>query len=348
MPGPSDRTLSLRAQLRGELGDFLQDEGFPDARAEPALLALVAELARYREEGTSLSPEVYLCRDVKEVMSLLQGSDVIAIGSGERTVATVRKALKECALLATGGWSVFIEMRSRQFGYGVFRATTTPLALTPAEALVEDTEGLTVVVIRKLADACVEVRGGRGGRRCVHFSAVREDSPSPQTIVERFAGCIVRDVEPGSRESAQRFIYRTLARALQRSHGSLAVVVGRKCRKLPRGMRDAITLPQPLALAERVASFEKHADNEGMSRLQGAASLLEGMLSSDGIVVFRTDGSVLGYRGFLGSHARKGNGTSHTGGARRRVFEALNRRVGTDLVAVLFRSQDGYVETAGA
>jgi hypothetical protein len=69
------------------------------------------------------------------------------------------------------------------------------------------------------------------------------------------------------------------------------------------------------------------------------------MVRSDGIIVFKNDGSIIAYRAFLKLPATLTSPV--TGGARRRTFEALRARIGKDLEAVFMASQDGHTEFAG-
>ena len=96
-------------------------------------------------------------------------------------------------------------------------------------------------------------------------------------------------------------------------------------------------------MTAHVAEYLDHHDDEAVGHLQGVAQLLAGMLRSDGIVLFRSNGSILAYRSFV--HL---GGAAPRGGSRRRAFEALRTMVGHDLVAALFRSHDGDIEYAGA
>jgi hypothetical protein len=101
----------------------------------------------------------------------------------------------------------------------------------------------------------------------------------------------------------------------------------------------------PLSLAQRVQEYREHKDNEALAKLWSATSLLQGMLGSDGIVVFSDNGSILAYRAFLKLPSKLANPVA--GGARRRTFEALRALVGRDFTGVFMASHDGQTEFAG-
>jgi len=68
------------------------------------------------------------------------------------------------------------------------------------------------------------------------------------------------------------------------------------------------------------------------------------MIASDGVVIFGTDGSLLGYRVFLRPTEDEKKSLPDRGGGRRRTYALMKQRLGADLKAALFRSQDGDTE----
>lgn len=323
MPNPQDKGVSFRQQLKGELDDFLDDEGLICADTATALMTIVAKLSNYTEEGIPLSPEVYICNDIDQVTSVLQGSEIVVIGKGLRDAETADRALRECGPLATGGWAVFIERNADGFRYGVFRFSNLPLSLRPDEALVEDGESdIFAVIARKVAPNCVELVGTSGSRRRLFFSADRAESPAPDKVVRKLCDVIAEDVINTEKEKIVRFCYRTMKEALAKSHGTLIVVLGKRRKKPPKNMADALVFDTPISIQDRILDYIRYADNESMARLQDTANLLIGLMGCDGILVFRSDASIMGYRAFLSSRISS-QSTQRTGGARRRAFENL-------------------------
>jgi hypothetical protein len=346
MPDPIDKNISFRSLMRGEVDDFLRDEGLECSATAASIVAVASRLATLREEGTPLWPEVYFCISIDRLVAVLQGPEVVELGRGPHEDATVLRALKECAPLATAGWVIFIQRESAQFTYGIFSPTNLPLSITPYEALVENSVGeTTTIVVRRIAESCVEVKGGRGHRRCLYFSDRRPETPSPMLEIERFCGAVTRSVDADRQDDVRRYFYRALSELLLQGHGALLVVQSHRRRKLPANLADSILLPQSISIAERVREYREHKDDEALAKLVRATALLRGMLGSDGIVVFRSDGSIIAYRAFLTPTRQSTNVVS--GGARRRTFEALRDRVGSDFEAVLMCSQDGNIEFAG-
>lgn len=146
----------------------------------------------------------------------------------------------------------------------------------------------------------------------------------------------------GQDSNLHGYLGRLLSRALLRSHGALLAVVARGGNEIPSALRDSIILSPPLDLAERLrAHIDEGKSAASVSRLQVASELVCGLVGSDGVTLFDTDGRVLAYRCFV---AGGSTGGAVTGGARTRAYKALVDMCGSELDAALFRSQDGRTE----
>ena len=64
----------------------------------------------------------------------------------------------------------------------------------------------------------------------------------------------------------------------------------------------------------------------------------------DGVTVFATDGTVRAYGCFLREPGTGVPSAQVVGGARRRAYGVLRSHVGSELVAALYRSQDGAAD----
>lgn len=345
MTEATHRNVSFRSPLLGDVNDFLRDEGVGCSHTCSALVAIAASLATYKEEGVPLAPEVFLCNSIDDVTRFLPGHEVQQLGSGPMEDATVKRALKECAPLATDGWHMFIERveSSSQFQYGVFACIDLPFALTAREAIMDDAHENAPVAIcaRRLAENCVELQGIRGSSRCIYFSDVPQESPSPSSAICQLVSAITRDVNDDAKKSTERYCLRFLSNIFQQSHGTLIAVVSTRKRTLPRKLRDCVTLDSPVCLSERVRRVQEDGDAESLSFLNSAGAIVKGMLSSDGILVIRTDAAILAYRAFL-QLSQSAAGSAPIGGSRRRTFEELVRLVQRrELVGAFYLSQDG-------
>jgi hypothetical protein len=345
MAFPVDKNVTFRSLMSGEVTDLLRDEGLVSAAASSSIVAVASRLASLREEGQPLSPEVYFCADVETLVAVLPGSEVIELGRGPQEDRTVLRALKECAPLATGGWAIFVDWKDGQFRYGVMTPINLPLSITPYEALVENAAGDTVsIVVRKIAESCVELHGAKGNRRCLYFSDRRAEIAGPAEALAKFCVAATRSVPADQRDDVRRFFYRTLTRHLVHANGAIFVVQSAR-RKLSKKLRDCTLLPSPLSITSRVIDYRQHKDNEALAKLESASSLIQGMLSSDGIVVFTNAGTIIAYRAFLKLPPNFVNPVA--GGARRRTFEALKALIGREIKAAFIASHDGQTEFTG-
>jgi len=119
---PTDSFLSLRKSLRGAVDDLLDAEAMACLKTQDGLVSIVEALARYREEGRELFPELYVIDDLPAVLRALPGSQHVPIGNGPRDAATMAKALKQCAPLAQDGWVVYIHREPDRFSFGLMRS----------------------------------------------------------------------------------------------------------------------------------------------------------------------------------------------------------------------------------
>ena len=125
-------------------------------------------------------------------------------------------------------------------------------------------------------------------------------------------------------------------------HGTLAVVLPRTKRSLPKIFKDGIPLSPAVSVAEPISALIQHETCAANTTLQAKGALIMGMLLSDGITAFASDGSVRGYKIFLKHPSGKTN--PNAGGARRRTFELLKSRVGKELTCAFMQSQDGATD----
>ena len=157
--------------------------------------------------------------------------------------------------------------------------------------------------------------------------------------MEQLSSICSSGVADSEREPLASFLRTTFSEALQRGHGALVAQL----------TSDGSLLRNPIDLTNAVRQHEKERTPETLDRLLSYASLLEGMLSSDGIVLLTSKGEVGGYNFFV--HAPPEEGTpprNMIGGARRRAFRSLCKSVEKqELIAAFFRSSDGTTEYYG-
>jgi hypothetical protein len=335
------KAVSFRSQLTGDIHDFLSDEDMACLVTEEALVELVVSLARYREEGVALFPEVFVCDDLKRMLSVLPGCQSVAIGSGVRDKATINMAVKHCAPLARRGWAIYIHRRPGAFDYGVFHSIATPLSLAPTDVLIDVKES-TLPVLRavQLAENAVEIRGSGG--HCLHFylSDARTDGPAPSKAVDDLAEAIVADVPAEHRPLALRYFHRTLVQGLREGHGSLIAVMPKRKRAVPKFLRKGALLSEPIDIFGQILKLEGEKGETVISDLLSTTELVCGMMASDGIVLFRSDARLVGFRILISRPTKQ----ETSGATRRLAYNTMCEHIDAELTAAFFRSQDGHME----
>jgi hypothetical protein len=337
--------ISYGHLLTGAVGEFLQAESMPGPEIARAVAELVVTLSRYREERVPLSPIVFITDDRRQLLKWVGGREIVPIGSGPQNPATIRKALKLCAPLASAEWFMFVEQAAKMFRYGVFRGDAFVLSLTPLEVLRSIVDSsVHIVAVAQLAESVLELRGSQGNSRYVYLSGARTEMPAP-LVLERLVGAATQDVPSPLREHVRTILRHAFLEMLHISHGALVAVLP------PTGESgshfvDGLQLESPIDVADLIRRYHEAPSEETSAAVQAVGHLLQGMLAADGITVLRSDGKIAGYNAFV--HHLPGptleTSNHQIGGARQRTFAALSTRVGEALVAAFYHSQDGHAD----
>jgi hypothetical protein len=337
--------LSLRPLLHDRLADFARPYAGAAATVTSLLTEAVVGISDYREEGARLLPAIFFTDDLGALLSDVGGSDPIALGEAEADPHAVRVALKACGGLGEGRqWAVYLEVRDRRLRYGVFRTDGSPLRETSFEQLRRlRRPGSRSIGITRIGASLVEIRTAGGKHEHADFSGSAERSGNPRVALRRFIGALSRDAPAPLRRQLEAFYYRVTVELFSGAHGALAAVMGPSATR-PAALSDGIWLRQPLDLGRAVEAYERAPAEGSALALVGYAGLVRRMLSMDGVTVFGSDGTVLGYNCFVEHPGSLRHVDGPVGGARRRAYQALCALVGTELLAALYQSQDGATE----
>lgn len=334
-------TLTFRDQTSGRLGDLMEDEGLSCAETQGVLSYLVGALASYKEEGVDLTPTVLLCDSIGTVLQAIPGSLSYEIGSLALSKDAGSRILKECGVLASGNWFIYVERVGPSFHFGVAAYPATPLSVTLHDAIGIRSGGFGLM-IRRTAQNAVEVVGGRGHELTLVFSTVREaPAESVREGLQRFAASCCRGLD--DREGGQpfeSFLSDLLTRVVESCHGTILVCFADgRAGDIPE-LQESVALSPAVDLYQ---AFEEHRtapSADSLVKLQNYETLLSGLLKADGVVAFSDKGAVTAYRAFFRPSASS-TAVDVIGGARRRAFEGIAQCLGASMKAALFRSQDG-------
>lgn len=347
----TEKSVSFRSHLVSNTLDLIQRVGWHCARTSQLIAGIVSQLAAYTEEGVSMTPSVFICNSIAQLVQLAGVGEYIPLSGEVPLESAGPRLLKAAAPLCSGNWRIYIERSANgeTCKYGVFCGTSDPSSLTIDEVVLDEyTETFPVIRISQSATNKVEVRTNAGDG--IEFRFNNDTDVAEIKIhkhIQLLSAAIATDSGPLS-ELFSGYVERILSSAVKNCHGTLIAVIPSGIVGLPEKLSDSVVIDPPLHLYER---FKRHIDEgrtaESVSRLQAASELVSGFTSSDGITIFNGAGYVLGYRAFV--HGEETGGKPVTGGARSRAFEAMKALVGTDLTAAFFRSQDGrtdYVQAA--
>lgn len=345
------KPFSIRGPLQGELFDFLKSSGFDCNHLTELARDLTCLLASYREEDVPLFPDVFILSNPEALAPLCPGTQPVRIGTGSLNTSAVR-VLKDCAPLAVKGWSVYVAKTGENSAeFGLFRSLIHCFATTAEEAMLErrGEPQAAAVLIRNRGHLVVELCNAKSDILTVSFTSAPASDSQFTKHLHSFSSVVTSNVSQDNRETFHPYLIRLLTDVLQHCHGTLmAVSVPLGDGKAPPGLEDGVWLPNPidLAAAHNIAAHVR--DAASLAALQADEALLSGMIGSDGVVIFGTNGTILGYRIFLKPNDDEKKVLPDRGGGRRRTFALLQHRLGPTLKAAFIRSQDGDTESAVA
>lgn len=332
--------ITFRTPLLGSVADFCTATRIPLISNSLHLVELIVLLAKYREEGNPLFPEVYITTNVNDIIAMLPDAELLNLGKSTRDVDGLKRAIKKTAPLATGGWLVFIEDDGSDLNYGLFRGDLNPVAVMADTVLLDNSNTTPVAKVCQIAHDCVEIRSCFGEHHYIFLNHRKEESPPPLYSLAKLIDAICYRVSPELVEPTKSYLTRIFYNALRVSHGSLvAVTSGRK--PPAKLFDDGIPLEPPVDFPLLIRSVRRAEVSP--ARLQSSSALLEGMLNSDGIIVFNNKGQLVGFNYFV----RAKTTSRESGGARQRAFETLTRNLNKGLSAAFIQSQDGWSDYRG-
>jgi hypothetical protein len=338
------KAFSIRTPLQGELLDFVKSSGFEGNNSAVTELVrdLTCLLASYREEGVLLFPDVFVLPSVDLVASLSPGTQRVALGF-ETLSEAAEKILKDCANLAVRGWAVYVAISTeKQAQYGLFRSLMHSYSTSAEEAMTETSSPSPVLLIRNRGPLVVELRNAKKDT----FTASFTSAPASESIfaehVNTFASAVSQELTVEQCKEFKPYLIRFLMDTLQRCHGALlAAHLTPGGGQAPEALRDGVWFSQAIDLADALHTAIGSKDAQTLATLEAYEALVAGMVASDGVVVFGTRGNILAYRVFLKPSDEEKKDLPEKGGGRRRTYALMLHRLGPNLKAAFFRSQDG-------
>ncbi|MCB2197769.1 hypothetical protein KQI63_00075 [bacterium] len=341
----SNRHIALINLYQDEVRSFLTEAGFGEESLTRFMTHLVAAMIDYRIEEVSYFPVVYLFDTIDPLESVLGPHQRICLGHSHHSDAVAEEMLLKGAPLSTDRWKLYICANGDEFEYGLFAGLALPIGHEPRHVLVNHSQrAINVVKVARIANRCLELESNRAHTRRFFFSADGDITQSPYELVNRIASAAVKDAPEEARNFLREYLFNSIKHGILGSHGALIAVVPHGSDELPSCFTDAVRPQPPVDMAEILTGYANPTGLAESRKLAGLTELLTGALHSDGITVFRSDGTLLAYRAF--ASVRQGGEIIH-GGARKRAYEALKREVrdGKSLRAAFIHTQDGWMDT---
>lgn len=341
---------TIRESLLGYVSTYFGEGSINCAITQHVGSELVAMLAAYREEERKLYPQVYLIGPSGEdaLKLLAPGSKPLPISKVDATnVLDARlvaaASLKNCAALAIEGWCVYVRRVDDGFEIGLFRGAAESYSSGAEETLAISNQ--PAVLLRHSAENTVELLNGYGTKLEISLTTATQSTKPMSGHVDEFAKVVCSDVTEEQQQQATGYIARLLTDCLRRGHGVLLASVPSGTELDRDKLSDGVVLGEPIPLVQTMLSAMQSQTAAEAALLRSQESLLRGMIESDGVTVFGTDGSIRAFRIFVQQSAPNQDAEQpNSGGARSRAFAVLRGYVGPSLKAALFRSQDGRME----
>lgn len=332
---------SIRESLQGALQDFVREGGFNCVHLEEIIREIVSLLAVYREEDHLLFPEVFVFASPDGLKALAPSSDEVTIGSASLSHQSAALVLRNCAPLAVGGWAIFIVREDDEnIRYGLFRSLRHSLSTGAEESMGDLGTNLPVMLIRNRGSLVVELCSTSNKRFTATLRTTVAKPSALEEDVSRFVEAVASKVQDPER--FKPFLSRLLTEILQRCHGTLlGVVEYSESGTIHETLNDGIWFTPHLTLAALQTRAQTTHDADALADLKAAEALLAGMVNSDGVVIFGTDGTVIAYHVFLKANSDEVTKLVGPGGGRRRTYDLMKLRLQSVFKAVLYRSQDG-------
>lgn len=271
--------------------------------------------------------------------------------------------------MAKAGWHIYIQDNGETAEYGVFSLRENPVSLPLADVLeleqgrLKEDDARSILIERIHAKEVI-LRSSSGSTLTVAFSTT-QDAPFDPARIEALATIATEDSKT---DDYPEYYARMMHRILANCHGTIIVCLADGADLEKIGLRDGTMLKDPIEILPAFQQFTTSGSAEAVMELVRLEALLDGFINSDGLVAVDTRGAILGYRLFYRPTSEdesekptsakkakakpvakpKEGSAPIIGGARRRAYEGVKSQVGSGVLGVLFRSQDGVVEYKGS
>ncbi len=339
---------TLRETIKDQIGSFLFKEGFNSTEplTQEGIFHIINMLADYQEEGKVLYPEVLLTNDLTVLKAIPDFKT--QIGVCDISEEAFKKIIKSCAPLCNSEWIIYIEISHGRLIYGVSCAeiteTTASMYSQVVGPLKIEIPGCTVAYIRNIGKKTVEVSGLRS--RILVSLSLEDPKDLNTNEINLLCKHICKDLKEDIKETAISYYEKILGNGLKDGHGNLIGVIENTdaAREvLNKAIPDGIFIPKTIDIPSLLYNDEAEKSRQSTTLLRQQANLIKAMVNNDGIAVFSTNGTLIGYHFILrNNYLTADEVKAINGGARTHTFHNM---IASKVFSFCFiKSQDGPVK----
>lgn len=339
---------SLHHFVTDSIGTLLYSESFPVHDNIPkGIVSLIDLISDYREEGSTLFPEVILTTSIDIIGKQFPVLYKIFINKSKLEVNEFKNALKKCAPLAKEGWVIYIELGSEYITYGLISIDSSELSSSIYDHAVGNNKSETIEVpvlyIKNIGSSIVKLKTFT--KELLIYLNLKDAQSTSDEHLSALIGHIIENVQPSVYEGLQSYLYKTFELSLRKSHGCLIGVVEdseQVIENLKKRLPDAIYFQEPVDLSSLVYNHLENPTSESNTLLKSYKSIISGILMSDGITIFSNKAKVIAFNAFIEGAGTSPDDINKEGGARKRAFQIMCH---SELFKICYyQSQDGPVE----
>lgn len=339
----TETNVSLYKESLISIDTFLKSIDMPTSpQICEGLVTIVNLISDYKEEGTSLSPDILLINTAAFFLTLPYQHH-IALGNEEIHEKSFPMAIKMCAPLSDNGWIMYLLLHDEShFEYGIVNVSLTQMSVSLFNQVIDTPQYLaSCAYIRNVGNKVVELCSVSS--HCTIALNLNCYSTRLEDNLLSLSKIILKDAGEGFpiQDEAVTYIKDMFISALNHGHGNLIAVTDNIGK-----LQEEKHLNGGIFLSERIDftkllldNYQQHTD-QSATTLSAFTHLTISMLNFDGITLFDTTGKVVGYH-FIVDNNNLQTGKAIVGGSRTRAFEALTKING--IKACFMKSQDGNI-----
>lgn len=317
------------------------------------LLKLLNKLCRYEEEEKRIFPHIIIGHNIESVdMKKIFQADILHLQK-DPDGKNFNRRLKSMLPFCNNGWRVYIDIQEDHINYGLLRTFTGIEGLSIDESLLSnDSESVATlkseydmgfVIITPFSTDEIILRGMDQSQLVISFRFGESNISGFIDVKNKFVDDFITDYNS---DEVKRCIKKVFDTFEQKVHGTICLVVDKKCTLPDDVLKDGIFLEEPidiLNLTNEILNIKSKSDEPGYltylnERFYAITGLFVEMLNFDGITVVDNAGKIRAYNVFI-----KPQNTSQNinGGARKRAAMSLKSCENKNYIGVYFQSQDG-------